>query len=100
MIEGPPAHAGDTDSIPAPTSSGATNPRHHNSRARVLQLLKPRHLEPVLHNQREHAAVRSPHSTTKSSSPPRCPGLHNWRKPTASNTDPVQPITNQLILKH
>ena len=41
----------------------------HNYRARVLQLLKPARLEPVLRNKRSH---------------------HN-EKPACSNKDPVQP---------
>ena len=69
-----PANAGDTGSIPGLEDStchraaepvcrnygaGAPEPLHHNWWAPLLQLLKPVHLEPVLHNQRSRW-TRSP----------------------------------------
>ena len=48
------------------TCHRATKPLGHNSWARVLQLLKPANLEPVLHNRRS-AAVRSLSTAAKSS---------------------------------
>ena len=71
-----------------PTCCGATKPvRHnywacalkptsHNYWAHVPQLLKPARLEPVLHT-REATAMRSPHTTKKSS--PRSPQLEKAR---------------------
>ena len=56
-----------------PTCHGATKPVHHNywacalepashnDWARVLQLLKPVHLEPVLHNKRSHSNKKPVH---------------------------------------
>ena len=37
-----------------PTSSRATKPLRHNYWARMPQILKPVHLEPMLHNERSH----------------------------------------------
>ena len=69
VVKNPPANAGDTGSIPGPedpTCRGATKTMHHhywaftlepashNYWARMLQLLKPAHLEPVLRNKRSH----------------------------------------------
>ena len=57
-----------------PTCRGATKAMRHNYWAHVPQLLKPAHLEPMLHNKRSHrneekpplAATReSPHTATK-----------------------------------
>ena len=62
-----------------PKCRGATKPVHHNFWAcalqpacrnywaRVLQLPKPKHLEPLLRNKREATAMRSPRTATKSS---------------------------------
>ena len=44
----------------------ALEPVSHNYWARTPQLLKPTHLEPVLHNEKP-PAMRSPHIITKSS---------------------------------
>ena len=56
-----------------PTCHGATKPMchnywactlepaNHNYWARVLQLLKPVHLEPVLHNKRSHRNEKPTH---------------------------------------
>ena len=44
---------------------------------RVLQLLKPVCLEPVLCNKRSHRNDK--------------PARHNYRKPARSNEDPMQP---------
>ena len=55
-----------------PTCRRATKPVCHNYWARMLQLLKPVLLEPVLRNQ-EATAMRSPRTATKSS--PRSPQL-------------------------
>ena len=43
------------------TGFGATKPTSHNYWARVLQLLKPTHLEPVLHNKSSHCGERPVH---------------------------------------
>ena len=59
-----------------PTCHRATKPVHHNYWARVPQLLKPMHLEPMLRNKRA-TAMRSPHTATKSS--PRSPQLEKAR---------------------
>ena len=64
-----------------PTCRGATKPVRHNCSALVPQLLKPAHLESVLHNKRSHlnekpvhrnkeqppltATRESPHAATK-----------------------------------
>ena len=44
-----------------PTCRGATKPMHHNYRAHVPQLLKPTHLEPVLHNKRSRRNEKPVH---------------------------------------
>ena len=44
-----------------PTCHGATKPVHHNYWARVPQLLKPAHLEPVLRNKRSHHNEKPAH---------------------------------------
>ena len=44
-----------------PTCHGATMPVHHNYWARVPQLLKPVHLEPVLHDKRSHCNEKPAH---------------------------------------
>ena len=44
-----------------PSCHGATKPVHHNYQAHVLQLLKPAHLEPVLHNKRSHHNEKPSH---------------------------------------
>ena len=64
-----------------PTCHGAAKPVRHNYWAHVPQLLKPTHLEPMLHNKRSHrneklahhneeqppltATRESPHTATK-----------------------------------
>ena len=44
-----------------PTCRGATGPVCHNYWARVPQLLKPAHLETVLHNKRSHHSEKPTH---------------------------------------
>ena len=44
-----------------PTCHRATKPTHHNYWAHVPQLLKPAHLEPVLHNKRSHRNEKPVH---------------------------------------
>ena len=44
-----------------PTCRRATKPVCHNYRARVMQLLKPVHLQPVLHNKRSHHNEKPAH---------------------------------------
>ena len=44
-----------------PTCRGATKPVHHNYWAHMPQLLKPAHLEPVLHNKRSHHNEKPAH---------------------------------------
>ena len=76
VVKNLPANAGDTGSSPgpgSPTCHGATRPvRHnywacalepasHNCWACVPQLLKPSHLEPVLHNKRSHHNEKPAH---------------------------------------
>ena len=68
-----PCNTWDTGSIPSPG-------RFHMPRSTTL--LKPRHLELVLHSKSSHHS--DPHTTTKSS-----PHLRNWGKPTRSNEDPA-----------
>ena len=62
VVKNPPANAGDTGSSPGPgrfhmpRSNWARAPQLLSlcSRAHAPQLLKPAHLEPVLHNNRSH----------------------------------------------
>ena len=44
-----------------PTCHRATEPASHNYWARTPQLLKPAHLEPVLHNKRSHRSEKPVH---------------------------------------
>ena len=44
-----------------PTCRGATKPVCHNTEAREPQLLKPAHLEPMLHNKRSHRNEKRAH---------------------------------------
>ena len=74
MDENPQARVGDPRPSPGPGGStclGAAEPAHHNYRAhsgaRELQVLKHMHLEPV--SAKREAAMRIPHTATKSSSP-------------------------------
>ena len=83
-----------------PTCRGATKPvRHnywacalehgsHNYWARVLQLLKPVHLEPVLHNKRSHRSEKPTLQRRVT------PARRNQRKPVCSNEDPMQQKIN------
>ena len=48
-----------------PTCHGATKPMRHNYWAHVPQLLKPEHLEPVLHNKRSHRNEKPMHHNEK-----------------------------------
>ena len=76
VVKNPPANAGDMGSSPVredPTCSRtakpvghncwacALEPTSHNYWARVPQLLKPTHLEPVLHNKRSHCNEKPVH---------------------------------------
>ena len=59
MVENPPANAGDTGSSPGP--GRVHMPASHNYWARMLQLLKPTRLEPVLRNKRSHRNEKPAH---------------------------------------
>ena len=76
VVKNPPANAGTrVRSLVQkdPTCCGATKavhgsyractlePMNHNYWARALQLLKPAHLEPMLHNNRSHCNEKPPH---------------------------------------
>ena len=76
VVKNPPANAGDMVRALVredPTCRGATKPMHHNYWACALepashnywahvpQLLKPAHLEPVLHNKRSHRNEKPVH---------------------------------------
>ena len=50
-----------------PTCHGATKPVRHNYWAHVPQLLKPVHLEPVLHNKRSHRSKPMHRNETRES---------------------------------
>ena len=101
MVKNPPANAGDTGSTLVqedPTGHGATKPvRHnywacalepasHNYWARVPQLLKPKHLEPVLQNKRSHGNEKPAHWNKE-----KPPLTATTEKPVRSNEDPTQP---------
>ena len=84
-----PTNAGDTSSILRPGDStclGATKPVCHNYWARVLQLLKPVCLEPVLCNTGSHCDEKPVHHDDSKSQSPRC-----------SNKDSVLPKINKSI---
>ena len=77
MVKNPPANAGNMGSIPGPGRSHtlrraakpvrhnywacALEPVSHNYWACMPQLLKPMHLEPVLHNKRSHRGEKPVH---------------------------------------
>ena len=69
MVKNSPANAGDTGLSPGPGRShmprsnkaGAPQLLSLRSRAREPQLLKPRRLEPVLHNKRSHRSEKPAH---------------------------------------
>ena len=85
-----------------PTCHAATKPMHHNYWACasepasynywacVPQLLKPAHLQPMLHN-KEKPPPWEAHTPQWRIAPAR----HNWRKPACSNEDPMQPKINK-----
>ena len=56
-VKNPPANAGDTGSSPG---LGRSHMRQSN-KARVPQLLKPTHLEPMLRNKRSHCNQKPMH---------------------------------------
>ena len=81
VVKNPPAIAGDMVQALVqedPTSWGATNPVHHNLWACILepmshnygarmpQLLKPMHIEPVLHSKRSHLSEKPAHHNEES----------------------------------
>ena len=68
------------------TRSRATNPVHRNYRARMLQLLKPVCLEPILCNQRSHLNEKLVHCNKREALTLR------QRKPACGSEDPAQPI--------
>ena len=84
MVKNPPASAGDMGLSPGlgrshmPRSSSARVPQllSLRCRAREPQLLKPAHLEPVLHNERRH----------RSEKPVRC--NKEWPPLTATGESP------------
>ena len=69
VVKNPPANAGDMGSSPGPgrshmpLSNEARAPQllSLRSRAREPQLLKPTHLEPMLHNKRSHCNEKPVH---------------------------------------
>ena len=101
VVKNPPANAGDVGPIsglgkipqaaeqlsPCPTSTVcALEPGGHNYWVHVLQLLKPRGLEPVLHSK------RGPQTAPKSS-----PCLPQLEKNLCSNKDPAHSKINKII---
>ena len=69
-------------------------PASHNYWARMLQLLKPACLDPVLHNKRSHPSERPAHRNKG------WPLLAATREsPCAATKDPMQPKINKLNLK-
>ena len=69
-----------------PTCRGAAKPVRHNYWALMPQLLKPVHLEPVLHNKRSHRSEKPARSDKG-----QPPLAATREKPTRSNEDPTQP---------
>ena len=69
VVKNPPANAGDMGSSPGPgrshmlRSNKARAPQllSLRSRAREPQLLKPKHLEPMLRNKRSHRSEKPVH---------------------------------------
>ena len=64
VVKNPPASAGDTGPIPSPGRSHmprAPQLLSLRSGAREPQLLKPAHLEPMLHNKRSHRNEKPAH---------------------------------------
>ena len=70
----------------------ALEPASHNYWARVLQLLKPMHLEPKLRNE------KPPQWEARALQQRVAPARRNQRKPPRSNEDPTQPKINKFIL--
>ena len=93
VAKNPHAHSGYSGSLGRESSTcrGATGSVGHSCHARVPQLLKPAHLEPVLRNGTGHHSER----------PARCERVAlahcSWRKPAQGNKDPVQPKLNKII---
>ena len=65
VVKNPPANAGDiwVQALvqEGPTCRRATKPVRHNYWARMPQLLKPAHPEPMLHNKRSHCNEKPVH---------------------------------------
>ena len=57
MVTNPPVNAGDMGSSPGPGRSHMLR----SNKARVPQLLKPAHLEPMLRNKRSHRNEKPMH---------------------------------------
>ena len=70
------------------TRHGAAKPVRPNYRAHMLQLLKPAHLEPGLHNKRSHRSEKAEHHNEEK------PPLATTRGSPHSNKDPEQPKVN------
>ena len=91
MVGNPPDNAGDMGSSPGPGGShklrgnwaGTPQLLSLRSRAREPQLLKPVHLEPMLHNGGGHCSERPAHH--------RPPLATIRERPAGSNEDPMQP---------
>ena len=64
VVKNLPANAGDTGSSPGredPACRRVIKPPSHNYWARMPQILKPKHLEPVLRNKRSHRNDKPTH---------------------------------------
>ena len=70
------------------TRHGAAKPVRPNYRAHMLQLLKPAHLEPGLHNKRSHCSEKAEHRDEEK------PPLATTRESPHRNKDPEQPEVN------
>ena len=79
-------HRFDSPAWEGSTRGRATNPVHRNYRARMLQLLKPVCLEPILCNQRSHLNEKLVHCNKREALTLR------QRKPACGSEDPAQPI--------
>ena len=91
VVKNPPVSAEDTGSIPR-------QGRFHVARsnfAYVPQKLKPTHPGAnACLNERSHCNKKLTHLNQRAA-----PAFHNWRKPSCSHEDPVQPKINKLEKK-
>ena len=93
LVQEDPACRGATKPVHHNYLACALEPASHNYWARVPQLLKPAHLEPMLCNERPpqweaHALQRRV-----------APAHRNYGKPMRSNEEPMQPKINKLKKK-